>query len=112
MPSILFTMATDLLELAVLYACLQAFLPAGLNLSLGVLIAAYGIGVLFSSMAVTPQGLGVVEGVMGATLVSLGLPVAEVTLAVLSYRGLSFWLPLLLGALAARFALGTPKGRL
>ncbi len=111
-PSILFTMGTDALELAVLYACLKAFLPGFVVLSLGMLIAAYGIGILFSSIAITPQGLGVVEGAMGATLVSLGLPVAEVTLAILSYRGLSFWLPLLVGALATRRVIHSSRGEL
>ena len=105
LPSLLFTVLTDLLEMGVLYTCLRAFLGASEPLSLGVLIAAYSIGVLFTSVSVTPQGLGVVEGAMGATLVSLGLPVAEVALGVLSYRGLSYWLPLLVGGVAMRVAL-------
>ena len=105
LPSLLFTLFSDGLSIVVLYAWLRALLPAGAPLGLGVLVAGYGIGVLFTAVAVTPQGVGVVEGAMGATLVSLGLPVAEVTLGVLSYRGLSFWLPLLVGGLAVRFAL-------
>ena len=105
LPSLLFTVLTDLLEMAVLYTCLRAFLAPTEPLSLGVLIAAYSIGVLFTSVSITPQGLGVVEGAMGATLVSLGLPVVEVALGVLSYRGLSYWLPLLVGGLAMRVAL-------
>lgn len=105
LPSSAFTVLTDSLSIIILYTCLRAFLPADTPLGLGVLIAGYGIGVLFTAVAITPQGVGMVEGAMGATLVSLGLPLAEVTLGVLSYRGLSFWLPLLVGALAMRFAL-------
>ncbi len=64
-------------------------------------VAAYAIGTLFWIVGVTPQGIGVVESTMALTLMSLGLPVSGALAVALAYRGLSFWLPLLLGAALA-----------
>lgn len=73
------------------------------------LITGYSIGVLFMAVAITPQGVGVVEGVMTAAFVSLGVPVARATIAVLAYRGISFWLPLLTGFIALRWVRGLER---
>lgn len=104
------TMLLDVLELAVLYAMFQAFPAAGPPLSVTHLVTGYSIGVLFSVVAITPQGLGVVEGALVAAFTQLGLPMGHAAVVVLAYRGLSFWLPMLVGFVALRWVrgLGTP----
>jgi phosphatidylglycerol lysyltransferase len=86
----------DLLTLRIL------FLAYGQAVSPGVLVAAYSIGILFWIVSITPQGIGVVEGMMALVLISLGIPSAQATVVSLAFRGLSFWLPLLVGAVTVR----------
>lgn len=63
----------------------------------GQLVAGYAVGILFWIVSITPMGIGVVEGVMALTWVSLGIPAEVATVTALAFRGLTFWLPLLLG---------------
>jgi uncharacterized protein (TIRG00374 family) len=79
---------------ASLYAVFLAFGQPG---SIGVVTAAYTVGLLFWIISITPQGVGVVEGVMVLVLVSLGVPAAEATVITFAFRALAFWLPLLVG---------------
>ncbi len=86
----------DLLSLAAL------FVAFGQPVSPGVLVAGYAMGVLFWIVSITPQGIGVVEGMMALVFTSLGIPAERATLIALSFRGLTFWLPLLVGFLLLR----------
>ena len=79
---------------ASLYALFLAFREPG---SIGVVTAAYTVGLLFWIISITPQGVGVVEGVMVLVLVSLGMPAADATVITFAFRALAFWLPLLVG---------------
>jgi phosphatidylglycerol lysyltransferase len=63
----------------------------------GQLVAGYAVGILFWLVAITPAGIGVVEGVMALTWVSLGIKPGIATVVSLAFRGLTFWLPLLIG---------------
>jgi phosphatidylglycerol lysyltransferase len=63
----------------------------------GQLVAGYAVGILFWIVAITPMGIGVVEGVMALTWVSLGIKPGVATVVALAFRGLTFWLPLLVG---------------
>ncbi len=94
----------DGLEILVLGACFWAF-PGEGTISPALLVAGYSIGTLFLVVSITPQGLGVVEGVMTATFVSLDVPLERAAVVVLVYRGLSFWLPLIAGFFVSRRAL-------
>ena len=47
-----------------------------------------------------PGGVGGIDGGLIGTLVVYGAPPAATTAAVLAYRLILFWLPLLLGAVA------------
>jgi phosphatidylglycerol lysyltransferase len=86
-------------DVASLYAlCLAFYGPV----SLGVVVATYGIGVLFWIVAITPGGIGVVEGVMPLVFISLDVPGAAASVITLAFRGLSFWLPVFLGFLLLR----------
>jgi len=84
------------INIASLYAVFLAFQQ---NVSLGPLIAGYAMGILFLIVSITPQGIGVVEGVMTLVFTSLGIPAGSAAVISLTYRGLSFWLPLLVGFL-------------
>ena len=98
-----FTFVTALiahiLDIITLYVLFQAF---GQPISLGPLVAGYGVGILFWIVSPTPQGIGVVEGVMSLVYTSLHIP-GEIALTVtLAFRGLTFWLPLFLGFVMLR----------
>lgn len=68
----------------------------------------YGVGVLFWIVAITPQGIGLVEGVMAIVFTSLGVPSAPATVTALAFRGLGLWLPAFIG-IASRRRLRGPK---
>lgn len=86
-------------DIATLYILFRAFnQPVGL----GTLVAGYAMGILFWIVSITPQGIGVVEGVMALTFTSLGIPGAVATTVVLAFRGLTFWIPMLLGFFAVQ----------
>jgi len=97
------TFWVDALGIGVLGACVQAFPGVG-DIGFASVMAAYAVATLFLIVSVTPQGLGMVEGVLGALLVSFGAPIGRAALIVIAFRGLSFWLPLAWGFAASRFA--------
>ena len=99
----LHTLFVDGLEIVVLGVCFAAFPGRGVAVTVPMLVAGYAISTLFLVVSVTPQGLGVVEGVLAAMFVSFGVPLGHAAIVVLAYRGLSFWLPLLVGFLALRW---------
>ena len=82
-----------------LYLLFLAFQPADQP---GGLVAGYAIGILFWIVSITPQGIGVVEGMMALTFTSLGIPGAVAATVALAFRGLTFWLPMLLGFFAVQ----------
>jgi len=61
-------------------------------------LAGYAVGRTFWIIGITPQGIGVVEGTMALTYISLGVPVTTAGAIALVFRGLDFWLPMLVGA--------------
>ena len=83
--------------LCVLTAVFMAFQTP---LSVGTLIAGFAIAYLFLIVSPTPAGVGVVEGVLTLSLSSMFVPLGEATVITLSYRVLTFWLPLLFGFLS------------
>ena len=91
------TLLAHLLDIATLYILFRAFnQPIGF----GALVAGYAIGILFWVVAITPQGIGVVEGMMALTFTSLGIPGTVGATVALAFRGLTFWLPMGLGFFA------------
>lgn len=83
-------------DAAVLWAAYQA-LDASIPLS--VLLMGYLIGQL-GGLLPLPGGIGGIEGGLIATLIVYGAPAAATAGAVLAYRVLLFWVPLLGGAAA------------
>ncbi len=90
---------THLISMSSLLAICMAFYKP---VNLGVLIAIYAITFLFMVVSITPQGIGIVEGVMVLTMTSLVLPNDVSTIITLAFRGISFWLPLIIGFILLR----------
>jgi hypothetical protein len=61
------------------------------------LVLAYSAGMAAASVGLTPGGLGVVEAVLSASLVALGIKGHAALAAVLVYRLISFWLVMTVG---------------
>src|SRR5215469_8327591 len=66
----------------------------------GPLAVAYAAANIAAAIPVTPGGLGVIEVTLVAITVGFGAPRATAVLAVLGYRVVNYWLPLLPGAVA------------
>ncbi|MGB8253233.1 MAG: flippase-like domain-containing protein [Anaerolineaceae bacterium] len=90
---------THLVNMLSLFAIYMAFYK---TVSVGVLVATYAITFLFLVVSVTPQGIGIVEGVMVLVITSLGIPKDVTTVVTLAFRGISFWLPLIIGFILLR----------
>jgi len=84
----------DLLSLDLVFLALR-YQPG-----FGPLAVAYAAANIASAIPVTPGGLGVVEVTMVAITVGFGAPRPTAVLAVLGYRIVNYWLPLIPGAVA------------
>jgi glycosyltransferase 2 family protein len=94
-----------------LLICVLAFtfLAWGTPFTVGTLVGGFAIAYLFLIVSPTPSGLGVVEGVMTITLNTLRVEWAAAALITLTYRFITFWFPLAVGAVAFRILGGKPK---
>jgi uncharacterized protein (TIRG00374 family) len=81
---------------AVVWACIRAF---GLAPPLTLVLMGYLLGQL-GGLLPLPGGIGGIDGGLIGALVVYGLPAAATAAAVLAYRVILFWLPLVLGGLA------------
>ncbi len=97
--SLLFGLAGHLVNIACLFMVALAF---NHPLRLGTLVAGYTVGTLFWIITITPQGIGLVPGFMGLVFVTLGIPVEPAVATAITFRGLSFWLPFLIGFILLR----------
>jgi len=78
------------------------FLAFKVDFSAGTLVAGYSLSTLLAVVSPTPAGIGVVEGTMPLVLSSLRVPIGAATVITLAYRGVTFWMPFLLGIPALR----------
>jgi uncharacterized protein (TIRG00374 family) len=93
---------------AVLWATYHA---VGADVPLSIVLMGYLIGQL-GGLLPLPGGVGGIDGGLIGTLIVYGAPAAATAAAVLLYRVILFWLPLLLGAIAfasLRRALAEPQ---
>jgi uncharacterized membrane protein YbhN (UPF0104 family) len=81
---------------AVLWATFNAF---GSSPELSVILMGYLIGQLGGLLPV-PGGVGGIDGGLIGTLIVFGAPAATTAAAVLAYRLILFWLPLIVGGIA------------
>jgi hypothetical protein len=97
---VLLALGNKALLILILFLMFLAFdVPA----SLGTVIAAFSIGYLFVIVSPTPSGIGIVEGVLTLILNSFYIPLGAAAVITLAYRGVTFWLSLLIGFFAFRF---------
>jgi len=94
-----------------LLICVLAFtfLALGTPFSVGTLVGGFAIGYLFLIVSPTPSGLGIVEGTMTIALNTLRVEWAAAALITLTYRVITFWFPLAVGAVAFRILGGQSK---
>lgn len=86
---------------------MSSFLSFEVPFSAGTIIGGFSIAYLFLIVSPTPSGIGIVEGVMPLALTSLRVPWSQAVIITLAYRGVTFWLPLGVGAIAFRILNGT-----
>jgi uncharacterized protein (TIRG00374 family) len=88
---------------ALLMSILMAsFLSFNVPFTAGTIIGGFSIAYLFLIVSPTPSGIGIVEGVMPLALSSLRVPWSQAIIITLAYRGITFWVPLGVGAIAFR----------
>lgn len=92
--ALLCSLALTSLNVGILYFCCQA---VGVHLATWDIFAAFTVGILAGTATPTPGGLGGVEAGLVAGLIAYGAASPEALAAVLLYRLLTFWLPLLPG---------------
>ena len=61
------------------------------------LLGGYVVAILFTMIAITPMGLGVVEAAIVVLLTSYGVSLPTATAVSLVFRGIVFWLPFAIG---------------
>ena len=93
------SLANKVLLMGVLICSLLSF---DVPFSAGTIIGGFAIAYLFLIVSPTPSGIGVVEGVMALALSSLRVDFSQAVIITLVYRGITFWLPLVVGAVAFR----------
>jgi Mg2+-importing ATPase len=79
-------------DLLTLYACARAF---EVELGLLALVLAYATGYVATSLPLPVGGAGGVDAAMALALTAVGVSLADAILIAVSYRGVSFWLPIL-----------------
>ncbi len=77
-----------------LWALVRAY---GQMIPTGGLIAAFGMGIIFFVIAVIPEGVAIVEAVMTLVFVSVGMAAHTAITITMVFRGVNFWLPLIVG---------------
>lgn len=81
----------DLLTLAAL------FVATGFPVRPATVLAGYGLPLVLGKLTVLPGGVGIVEGAMAALYEGMAVPAGVTVVAILAYRLISFWLPMLTG---------------
>lgn len=95
----LFAFAAKVLMMSILMA---SFLSFKVPFTAGTIIGGFSISYLFLIVSPTPSGIGIVEGIMPLALSSLQVPWSQAVIITLAYRGITFWFPLGVGAIAFR----------
>jgi len=79
-----------------------SFLSFEVSFSAETIIAGFSIAYLFLVVSPTPSGIGIVEGIMPIALSTLGVNWSQAVVITLTYRAVTFWIPLAVGAWAFR----------
>jgi uncharacterized protein (TIRG00374 family) len=97
--TLLVALGMHVINMVSLYVLFMAFQQV---VAIGSLVAGFAMGILFWNVSITPQGIGTVEGAMTMVYTSLGIPASSATVVALAFRGLTFWLPVLIGFFVLR----------
>jgi uncharacterized protein (TIRG00374 family) len=100
---LLYSLAAKALLMCILIAVFMAF---QVPFTAGTIIGGFAIAYLFLIVTPTPAGVGIIEGVMPLALSSLRVPWSEAVVITLAYRGVTFWIPVAVGAVAFRMIQG------
>ena len=84
-------------NIAILWASFEAF---SVDVSVGVLVQGFFVGMVANLFPFAPGGVGAVDAGMIGAFALFGLPEAEVFAVVLVYRVIAFWLPIPPGIIA------------
>ncbi len=93
------TILVSLTNALVLALALRAF---GVSETFAVVLFVYLVTVAVSALSPTPDGVGVFEAVLVLLLLKAGLEPATAVCVTLTYRLVSFWLPMVPGLVATR----------
>jgi uncharacterized protein (TIRG00374 family) len=96
---LVYSLAGKALLICVLVSVFMAF---KVPFTAGTIIGGFAIADLFLIITPTPAGVGIIEGVMPLAFSSLRVPWSEAVVITLAYRGITFWIPLALGAASFR----------
>lgn len=96
---LLFALAGKTLQTLIL---LMTFLAFDVAFSAGTVVAGFASYYLFLIVSPTPSGIGIVETLLPLALKSLNVPWEQAVVVTLTYRSLTFWLPILVGAISFR----------
>lgn len=106
LPALAWATCIDLIGVGILWASIAA---VGGGDSLTTALIVYTVSALFGMVSVLPGGIGFVEVGATAVLVNFGVPVATAAAAILVFRLLEFWLPLLMGGVGGMHLAGSRK---
>ncbi len=84
------------------FVVLMMFTAFKVPFSAGTIIGGFSIGYLFQLVSITPSGVGFMESAFTLGLKSLGVNWGHAVIITLSYRAITLWFPLGLGAIAFR----------
>jgi glycosyltransferase 2 family protein len=96
---VLLSLINKALQLLIL---LLVFIAFDAPLSIGTLIASFSIGYLFLIVSPTPSGIGFVEGALTLMMYSMYIPLLIARDITLAFRGITLYLPLIVGMFTFR----------
>jgi hypothetical protein len=99
LPPLMFAMTNKAAQIIIL---ILVFLAFKIPISIGTIIACFSISTLFVIISPTPAGIGVVEGALTLALTSMYISIEDAAVITFSYRGITFWLPMLVGMISLR----------
>lgn len=79
------------------------FLAFDVPFTIETVVAGFSIGYLFQIISPTPSGIGFMEGILTLALNGLGISLGDAAIIVAAYRGITFWLPLVIGMITFHF---------
>ena len=96
---LILALANKLMLIAVMALMFMAFQAP---MTLGAVVGGWSVGYLFLIVSPTPNGIGVVEGLLVLALRHMNVEAGDATVIVMAYRGFTFWLQVLVGFIAFR----------